>query len=216
MQPSRACGFAALIVLGAILAVGHAPARSAPLYPNYPSETPEKFTPTYYGADYTRREVMIPMRDGVKLRTIILVPKGAKHEGMLLTRTPYDARHLTNRTHSLHLGPRLWGYDNATETIVEGGYIRVMQDIRGKYGSEGDFVMNRPVRGPLNPTPVDESTDAFDTIDWLVKNVPESNGKVGVLGISYDGFLALMRLINPHPALKVAVPMNPMVRRLAW
>ena len=73
MQPSRACGFAALIVLGAILAVGHAPARSAPLYPNYPSETPEKFTPTYYGADYTRREVMIPMRDGVKLRTIILV-----------------------------------------------------------------------------------------------------------------------------------------------
>ena len=95
--------------------------------------------------------------------------------------------------------------------IVEGGYIRVVQDVRGKYGSEGDYVMNRPLRGPLNPTPVDHATDTWDTIDWLVKNVPESNGKVGILGISYDGFLPLMALVNPHPALKVAVPMNPMV-----
>ena len=95
--------------------------------------------------------------------------------------------------------------------IVEGGYIRVVQDVRGKYGSEGDYVMNRPLRGPLNPTPVDHATDTYDTIDWLVKNVPESNGKVGILGISYDGFLPLMALVNPHPALKVSVPMNPMV-----
>ena len=71
--------------------------------------------------------------------------------------------------------------------------------------------MNRPLRGPQNPTVIDESTDTYDTIDWLVKNIPESNGKVGILGISYDGFLPLMALIHPHPALKVAVPMNPMV-----
>ncbi|MGH9568252.1 MAG: CocE/NonD family hydrolase, partial [Candidatus Angelobacter sp.] len=94
---------------------------------------------------------------------------------------------------------------------VEGGYIRVVQDVRGKYGSEGDYVMNRPLHGPLNPTPVDHSTDTYDTIDWLVKHVPECNGKVGILGISYDGFLPLMALVNPHPALKVSVPMNPMV-----
>ena len=112
---------------------------------------------------------------------------------------------------SAHLGPILHGYDNATDVIVEGGYIRVVQDVRGKYGSEGDYVMNRPLRGPQNPTPVDHATDTYDTIDWLVKNIPESNGKVGILGISYDGFLPLMALVNPHPALKVAVPMNPMV-----
>ena len=105
----------------------------------------------------------------------------------------------------------LYGYDNATETIVDGGYIRVLQDIRGKYGSEGDYIMNRPLHGPQNPTPIDESTDTFDTIDWLIKNVPETNGKVGILGISYDGYLALMPLVRPHPALKVSVPMNPMV-----
>jgi putative CocE/NonD family hydrolase len=105
----------------------------------------------------------------------------------------------------------LYGYDNPTDVIVEGGYIRVVQDVRGKYRSEGDYVMNRPLRGPLNPTAVDHSTDTYDTIDWLVKNVPESNGKVGILGISYDGFTPLMALFNPHPALKVSVPMNPMV-----
>jgi hypothetical protein len=86
-----------------------------------------------------------------------------------------------------------------------------VQDVRGKYGSEGDYVMTRPLHGPLNPTAVDHSTDTYDTIDWLVKNIPESNGRVGILGISYDGFLPLMALVNPHPALKVAVPMNPMV-----
>ena len=157
---------------------------------------------------------MIPMRDGVKLYTVILVPRSAtktKPAPILLTRTPYSADELTHRAHSSHLGPALWGYDNATEVIVEGGYIRVVQDVRGKYGSEGDYVMNRPLHGPLNPTPVDHSTDTYDTIDWLVKNVPECNGKVGILGISYDGFLPLMALVNPHPALKVAVPMNPMV-----
>ena len=176
-----------------------------------PSERPDKIEPTNYGFDYVRREVMIPMRDGVKLHTVILVPKGAQNAPILLTRTPYDANDLTRHINSSHLGPSLYGYDNATEVIVEGGYIRVVQDIRGKYGSEGDYVMNRPLHGPLNPTPVDHATDTYDSIDWLVKNIPETNGKVGILGISYDGFLPLMALVNPHPALKVSVPMNPMV-----
>jgi putative CocE/NonD family hydrolase len=183
----------------------------SPTYPALPSETPENFNRIATDADFDLREVMIPMRDGVKLRTFILVPHGAKRAGMLLTRTPYDAKDMTSKSHSLHLGARLWGYDNAVEALIEGGYIRVVQDIRGKYGSEGDNVMNRPMRGPLNSTPVDESTDTYDTIDWLVKNVPESNGRVGILGISYDGFLALTPLVHPHPALKVAIPMNPMV-----
>jgi uncharacterized protein len=180
-------------------------------YPNYPSETPTTFTPVQDTWDFTRRDVMVPMRDGVKLHTVILVPKGAKRAPILLTRTPYDATALTSHIHSSHLGPNLYGYDNATDVILEGGYIRVIQDVRGRYGSEGDYVMNRPLHGPLNPTPVDHSTDTYDTIDWLVKNIPETNGKVGILGISYDGFLPLMALINPHPALKVSVPMNPMV-----
>jgi uncharacterized protein len=175
------------------------------------SETPQKFEPTDYGFDYTRRDVMIPMRDGVRLHTVILIPKGARRAPILLTRTPYDATALTSHSYSSHLGPILQGYDNATDVIVGGGYIRVVQDVRGKYGSEGDYVMNRPLRGPLNPTAVDHATDTYDTIDWLVKNIPESNGRVGILGISYDGFLPLMALINPHPALKVSVPMNPMV-----
>jgi len=176
-----------------------------------PSETPVKFERVTGGFDYVKRDEMIPMRDGVKLHTVIIVPKGAKGAPILLTRTPYDATKLTSHAESAHLGPILSGYDNATEVIVEGGYIRVVQDIRGKHGSEGDYVLTRPLQGPLNPTSVDHATDTFDTIDWLVKNISESNGRVGILGISYDGYLPLMALINPHPALKVAVPMNPMV-----
>src|SRR6202521_3009189 len=175
------------------------------------SEMPARIEPVTTGFDHVRREVMIPMRDGVKLHTVILVPKGAKDAPILLTRTPYDADAQTNQAASAHLGPILNGYDNATDVIVDGGYIRVVQDVRGKHGSEGDYVMTRPLHGPLNPTPVDHATDTYDTIDWLVKNVPESNGRVGILGISYDGFLPLMALVDPHPALKVSVPMNPMV-----
>jgi putative CocE/NonD family hydrolase len=183
----------------------------SPRYPDYPSETPQKFVPVTDSFDYVRREVMIPMRDGVKLHTVILLPNGAKNAPILLTRTPYDANALTSHAQSSHLGAILNGYDNATDIIVEGGYIRVVQDVRGKYGSEGDYVMNRPLHGPQNPTSVDHATDTYDTIDWLIKNTPETNGKVGILGISYDGFLPLMALVNPHPALKVSVPMNPMV-----
>jgi putative CocE/NonD family hydrolase len=179
--------------------------------PTPPSETPATFTPVTSTFDFVRGDVMIPMRDGVKLHTVILIPKDAHHAPILLTRTPYDATATTSYAASSHLGPNLNGYDNALEAILPGGYIRVVQDIRGKYRSEGDYVMNRPLRGPLNPTSTDESTDCYDTVDWLVQNVPESNGRVGILGISYDGFEPLMALVNPHPALKVSVPMNPMV-----
>jgi uncharacterized protein len=213
VQPSRATSFL-LLAFGVCWLVRCLAAQNSAQtdkYPALPSETPAKIEPVTDRFDYTKRDVMIPMRDGVKLHTVIIVPKGAKSAPILLTRTPYDASALTSHAQSSHLGPILDGYDNATEVIVEGGYIRVVQDVRGKYGSEGDYVMTRPLHGPQNPTPVDHATDTYDTIDWLVKNVPETNGKVGILGISYDGFLPLMALVNPHPALKVSVPMNPMV-----
>ena len=201
---------AAVIIVG-LVGVQTSGAQSQSNPAGLPSEMPARIEPVTSSFDYVRREVMIPMRDGVKLHTVILVPKGAKDAPILLTRTPYDADALTNHATSTHLGPTLSGYDNATDVIVDGGYIRVVQDVRGKYGSEGDYVMTRPLHGPLNPTPVDHSTDTYDTIDWLVKNIPQTNGRVGILGISYDGFLPLMALVNPHPALKVSVPMNPMV-----
>ncbi len=207
MNPTRSLVFALVLVSQTL------PAQTPdkPKYPDFPSESPAKFVPNTASFDYTRRDFMIPMRDGVKLNTVILVPKGARRAPILLTRTPYNAKDLTSHSESSHLGPILQGYDNAVETIVEGGYIRVVQDIRGKHGSEGDYIMNRPLHGPRNPTPVDHSTDTYDTIDWLVKNIPETNGNVGILGISYNGFTPLMALFNPHPALKVSVPMNPMV-----
>jgi putative CocE/NonD family hydrolase len=201
-------------VLAMLAASVQTPAQTAPKYPDLPTETPAAVAVPSSLADYTRRVVMIPMRDGVKLNTVILIPKtatAASQAPILLTRTPYSAATLTTNAESTHLGSSLYGYDNATDVIVDGGYIRVIQDVRGKYGSEGDYVMNRPFRGPLNSTPVDHSTDTYDTIDWLIKNIPESTGKVGILGISYDGFTTLAALVNPHPALKVAVPMNPMV-----
>ena len=204
--------FRTLIIVafvGAVLAPSAPNAQPKPA--DYPSEIPAKFTVTHDGGDYVRREAKIPMRDKTKLHTVILIPKGAKRAPMLLTRTPYDANKLTGRSDSTHMRMVLDGYDNAVETIVEGGYIRVLQDVRGKHNSEGDYVMNRPVRGSVNPTLVDHATDTYDTIDWLVKNVPESNGKVGIIGISYNGFTPLMALVDPHPALKVSVPMNPMV-----
>jgi len=201
-----------VLLLASLAPVSRARGQAAkPRYPALPSEMPTTAQRPAEEWDYVRRDVMIPMRDGVRLHTVILVPKGAKGAPMLLTRTPYDATALTTHVESSHLGPILEGYDNATDVIVEGGYIRVVQDVRGKYGSEGDYVMNRPLHGPQNPTPVDHATDTYDTIDWLVKNVAESNGRVGILGISYDGFTPLMALVHPHPALKVSVPMNPMV-----
>jgi putative CocE/NonD family hydrolase len=200
---------AALLV--SLMLAGFAQAQTAPRYPALPSETPDEFNGPTTGFNYVKRTVMIPMRDGTRLNTIIIVPKGAANAGILLTRTPYEAAALVGHAESSDLESILTGYDNAADVIVEGGYIRVVQDVRGKYGSEGDYVMNRPLQGPLNPTPVDHSTDTWDTIEWLTKNVPENNGRVGIIGISYDGFLPLMALVNPHPALKASVPMNPMV-----
>src|SRR5207244_6107124 len=149
---------ALLVLMFGTLFLADLVAAQAPPVSTLPSETPAQFTPVTDSFDYIRRDVMIPMRDGVKLHTVILVPKGAKNAPILLTRTPYDATNLTSHAHSSHLGPILSGYDNATEVIVGGGYIRVVQDVRGKYDSEGDYVMNRPLRGPLNPTTLDPAT----------------------------------------------------------
>ncbi|MGN7724788.1 CocE/NonD family hydrolase [Luteimonas sp. 22616] len=179
-------------------------AQTSPMTPDIP---PEFVAPTE-GYDYTRREVMIPMRDGVGLYTVIVVPKGAHDAPILLTRTPYSADARTSRMAS----PRMLDIlSQADEVFVRGGYIRVVQDVRGKYRSEGDYVAVRPLRGPLNDSDTDHSTDAYDTIEWLVRNVPESNGRVGMVGSSYDGFTAAMALVDPHPALKVTAPLSPVV-----
>ena len=186
----------------------HASGQLAPTTPDIPA----KFVSPTDAYDYVKRDEMIPMRDGVKLHTVIVIPKGAngttKRAPMLLTRTPYDASGRAQRTQSPHMLAIL---PQGDEVFVQGGYIRVFQDVRGKYGSEGEYVVTRPLRGPLNDTPVDHSTDAYDTIDWLVKNIPESNGRVGMLGSSYEGFTVVMALVDPHPALKVAAPESPMV-----
>jgi putative CocE/NonD family hydrolase len=184
--------------------VGAASAQTPPSTPDIPA----KYTAPAASYDYIKREVMIAMRDGVKLHTVIVIPKGAKNAPLLLTRTPYNASKRAERSRS----PRMLAtLPQGDEVFVTDGYIRVFQDIRGKYGSEGEYMMTRPLKGPLNSSAVDHSTDAYDTIDWLVKNVPESNGKVGMLGSSYEGFTVVMALVNPHPALKVAAPMSPMV-----
>ncbi len=203
----RAMNGCALGIAGALLANLAAAANGLPIPPMQP-DIPPKFVVPNAAFDYVKREVMIPMRDGVKLFTVIVLPKDAKNAPIILTRTPYNAARRAERTVSPHMVDALPMGD---EVFVREGYIRVFQDIRGKYGSEGEYVMTRPLRGPLNDTPVDHSTDAYDTIDWLVKNVPESNGRVGMIGSSYEGFTVLMALVNPHPALKAAVPMSPMV-----
>src|SRR5215471_2407945 len=172
------------------------------------SDIPKTFKAPMPGSDYIRREVMVPMRDGVKLFTVIVVPKGAKDAPILLTRTPYNASKRASRNDSPHMSAVL---PEGDEVFVADGYIRAFQDVRGKYKSEGDYLMTRPVRGPLNPASTDHVTDAYDTIDWLIKNVPETNGKVGMIGSSYEGFTVVMALVNPHPALKVAAPESPMV-----
>jgi putative CocE/NonD family hydrolase len=185
-------------------AIAAAPLSAAPQH----ADIPKTFTSPVGAHDYIRREVKIPMRDGVKLFTVIVVPKGARNAPMLLTRTPYNASKRAARNDSPHMIAAL---PQGDEVFVEAGYIRVFQDVRGKYKSEGDYLMTRPVRGPLNPTATDHVTDAYDTIDWLVKNTPESNGRVGMIGSSYVGFTVVMALLDPHPALKVAAPESPMV-----
>ncbi|MFD1949378.1 CocE/NonD family hydrolase [Sphingomonas arantia] len=203
---------AAALLLGTALAPAAAQIESkvatvAAIPPG--GDVPKAFVPVRTGYDYVKRTVMIPMRDGVKLHTVILVPNAVKRGPIMLDRTPYDADRMLARGGG---GPLIeQNLSPAYAELARAGYIIVGQDVRGKDGSGGDYVMNRPLRGPLNPTKVDHATDAYDTIDWLVKNVPESNGRVGTIGTSYDGFTALMSLINPHPALKASVPINPMV-----
>src|SRR4051794_7927207 len=184
-----------------------APAVVAPMTPDVVRD----YDPILHEADFVKRVVMVPMRDKVKLYTLIFMKKGTKDGPILLSRTPYDAKGMTQRTSSQKLTEILPVID---AEFVEDGYIRVYQDIRGMHRSEGEFVMTRPICGPMNSTGIDEATDAYDTIEWLVKNVPEGNGKVGVVGSSYLGFTTLMCEINPHPALKAAVPQSPMVD--AW
>lgn len=159
-------------------------------------------------ADFIRREVMIPMRDGVQLYTVIVVKKGVRDAPILLSRTPYNAAATTSRNRSQKITEILPITD---AEFAEDGYIRVYQDVRGMYRSGGAYVMVRPLRGPLNRTKTDHSTDAWDTIEWLVKNLNVTNGKVAMIGSSYLGFTTLMGLIDPHPALKAAVPQSPMV-----
>ena len=146
-------------------------------------------------AAFDKSEVMVPVRDGVRLHTTIFVPKSAHGPlPIILTRTPYGIA---------SAGNSLGGYYRA---LAEDGYIFVYQDIRGRFGSEGKFIMLRPERDRSDPKAIDESTDTYDTIDWILKNVPGNNGRVGMLGISYPGWLTVMAMLDPHPALKAVSP----------
>jgi uncharacterized protein len=153
--------------------------------------------------EYARSEVMMPMRDGAKLHAIILRPVGSESSGeplpFLMTRTPYG----TDDNSSA-------GVNSSKPELAVSGYIFVFADIRGRYESEGQFVMNRPIVAHTTKNDVDETTDTRDTIDWLLKNVPNNSGKVGVLGVSYPGFLAMSAGIDAHPAVKAISPQAPM------
>ena len=183
---------------------------AAPVTKVLAGDIPVKFTPPEAERDYVKREVMMSMRDGTKLYTVIVYAKGISNAPIVLTRTPYDAKARANRMES---SSELSTLPLSDEMFVNDGYIRVYQDIRGKHGSQGDYIVTRPVIGPLNSSKVDHTTDAYDTIDWLVNkaNLPQSNGRVGMIGSSYEGFTVVMALLHPHPALKVAAPQSPMI-----
>ncbi|RKX21621.1 MAG: glutaryl-7-ACA acylase [Candidatus Zixiibacteriota bacterium] len=160
---------------------------------------------SYLQDNFVIREAMVPMRDGVKLYTLIISPK--KNTGafpVILKRTPYNASDNLNSHASSRLkvtiGRQFLGDD----------YIYVIQDTRGRFKSEGKYLMFRAPRGAFNKTETDETTDAWDTVDWIVKNIP-SNGRVGIWGNSYPGWLTLAAMRDPHPALAAAVPLNPVV-----
>lgn len=202
----------------ATLIAAPTPAATPPLTPDIaparsqrrpaPVDIPSPPVRRQAGQDYTVREVMIPMRDGVSLFTVIIVPSGSRSAPVLLTRTPFDARGRMIRPGAMRVADLL---PPSEAVFVTDGYIRVFQDVRGKHRSQGEYVVARPARGPLNASGVDHATDAYDTIDWLVAHVPESGGRVGLIGSSYDGFTAAMALLDPHPALKAVAPLNPMI-----
>jgi uncharacterized protein len=156
-------------------------------------------------ARYVKHEYRIPMRDGVRLFTAVYVPKDTSQTyPMLMTRTPYSVAPYGADKYKTHLGP--------SEEFEKSGYIFVYQDVRGRYMSEGKFVEMRPeIDHPKSKKDIDESTDTYDTISWLLKNVPDNNGKVGIWGISYPGFYTAAGMINSHPALKAASPEAPMI-----
>jgi hypothetical protein len=140
-------------------------------------------------------EAMIPMRDGIRLRTRIFTPKAATTPlPFLLTRTPYGISGASG------------SFAGSYAELAREGFIFAFQDIRGRFGSEGSFVMLRPPRDQRDPKAVDESTDTHDTIEWLLKNLPRHNGRVGMLGVSYPGWLTVMAMLDPHPALKAVSP----------
>ena len=169
-----------------------------------PSGVQDEAPPSgYYGPLYTRENVMIPVRDGVKLHTLVFRPQNSAHNGaalpFLMQRTPYGVSSMTARA-----------IESGKPELAASGYIFVFQDIRGRYGSGGQFVMNRAIVPHTTSTDVDETTDTRDTIDWLLKNESNNAGKVGVLGISYPGFLAIMAGMDAHPAVKAISPQAPM------
>ena len=138
---------------------------------------------------------MLAMRDGVNLHTIVVAPKqGNEPLPFVFLRTPYGVANWQRH------------FDSYMKQLAEDGYVFVFQDIRGRFGSEGTFVMQRPLRATDQKLTIDEGTDACDTIDWLVKNVPNTNGRVGMLGISYDGWTTIMAAVEPHPALRAISP----------
>ena len=150
---------------------------------------------------FRRSEAMIPMRDGVKLFAVVMSPGAASGPlPILVTRTPYGAR---GWSEDAPAPPHL-------QALAADGYIFVEEDIRGRNRSEGSFVMNRPNRGAADSSATDESTDTYDTVDWLIHHVPDNNGRVGIFGISYPGWLTEDALIGPHPAVKAISPQAPM------
>ena len=205
---ARFLALSAAAVAIAAAAFAQTPAQTPPRVTPMTPDVLDKYQQTLPSADFIRREAMVPMRDGVKLYTVIVMKKGTQNAPILLSRSPYDAYKSAHRVDSQRGVDILEVMD---AEFFEDGYIRVYQDIRGLHRSEGAYVMNRPIVGPQNDTGIDESTDAYDTIDWLVKNTPESNDKVGIIGSSYLGFTTLAAMIDPHPALKAAVPQSPMV-----
>jgi putative CocE/NonD family hydrolase len=162
-------------------------------------ETPQKAG----SKEYTRSEAMVPMRDGAKLHVVILRPVGSESAGeplpFLMERTPYGTDN--NSSKSVNV---------SKPELAASGYIFVFGDVRGRYKSEGQFVMNRAIVAHTTKNDVDETTDTRDTIDWLLKNVPNNSGKVGVFGVSYPGFLAISAGIDAHPAVKAISPQAPM------
>lgn len=164
----------------------------------------EKEPPAYdVRGHYTKFEYKIPMRDGAKLFTSVYVPKeGAEAWPFLLNRTPYSVGPYGVDNYPPRLGP---------QELMAAGYIFVFQDVRGRNMSEGKFVEETPYKDNKGPKDVDETTDMHDTVDWLLKNVPNNNGKVGIWGISYPGFYAAASIIDSHPAIKAASPEAPMV-----